>query len=105
MMKIGVLGTGMVGHSLATKLINLGHEVMMGSRQAGNEKAVTWAAAAGPSANEGSFADAARFGEVVVNATAGAASLDVLAAAGSDSLAGKVLIAVANPPDFSHGRP
>jgi len=95
----------MVGHALATKLVSLGNEVMMGSRQAGNEKAVAWAAGAGPNASEGSFADAARFGEVVVNATAGASSLDVLAAVGAENLAGKVLIDVANPLDFSQGRP
>ena len=104
-MRISTLGTGMVGHALATKLVSLGNEVMMGSRQAGNEKAVAWAAGAGPNASEGSFADAARFGEVVVNATAGASSLDVLAAVGAENLAGKVLIDVANPLDFSQGRP
>ncbi len=95
----------MVGHALATKLVELGHEVMMGSRQAGNEKAVAWVQSAGGSAREGSFADAAAFGEVVLNATAGMASLEALRAAGSENLAGKVLIDVANPLDFSQGMP
>jgi predicted dinucleotide-binding enzyme len=104
-MKIGVLGTGMVGTTLATKLTELGHEVKMGSRQAGNEKAVEWANRAGPGASEGSFADAAAFGEVVLNATSGMGSLEALAAAGRDNLAGKVLIDVSNALDSSQGMP
>ena len=104
-MRFGVLGTGMVGRALAGKLVGLGHEVTMGSRRAGNERAVAWADQAGPSAGEGSFADAAGFGEILVNATAGAASLEALGAAGADNLAGKVLVDVANPLDFSGGMP
>jgi predicted dinucleotide-binding enzyme len=104
-MRYAVLGTGMVGQTLATKLVELGHQVKLGSRQAGNEKAVAWGASAGEGASEGSFADAAAFGEVVLNATAGMASLDALRAAGAENLAGKVLIDVANPLDFSKGMP
>jgi 8-hydroxy-5-deazaflavin:NADPH oxidoreductase len=103
--RFGVLGTGMVGQAIATKLVSLGHEVTMGSRRAGNDKALAWAAKAGESAHEGSFTDAAAFGEMVVNATAGAASLDALAAAQAQNLAGKVLIDIANPLDFSGGMP
>jgi 8-hydroxy-5-deazaflavin:NADPH oxidoreductase len=95
-MRFGVLGTGMVGEAIAGKLVEVGHEVRMGSREAGNEKAVAWAAGAGEGASEGSFADAASFGEVVVNATAGAHSLDALEAAGGEHLEGKVLIDIAN---------
>lgn len=102
-MRIGVLGTGMVGQAIATKLVSLGHEVRMGSREAGNEKAVAWAQAAGERASDGSFADAAGFGELVVNATAGVASLDALGAAGEENLNGKILIDMANALDFSHG--
>jgi len=104
-MRFGVLGTGVVGQSIAGRLVELGHETRMGSRQAGNEKAVAWAAEAGEGASEGSFADAAGFGEVVVNATAGGASLEALEAAGAENLAGKVLIDVANTLDFSQGMP
>ncbi len=104
-MKIGILGTGMVGKAIASKLVELGHEVRMGSRDAGNENAVAWAAEAGEGASEGAFADAAGFGEVVFNCTAGVASLDALKAAGDTNLAGKLLIDVANPLDFSHGMP
>jgi 8-hydroxy-5-deazaflavin:NADPH oxidoreductase len=103
--RIGVLGTGTVGRTLAGKLVEVGHEVRMGSREAGNEKAVEWAASAGEPASEGTFADAAQFAELVVNATAGGASLEALRAAGAENLAGKALVDVANPLDFSGGMP
>jgi predicted dinucleotide-binding enzyme len=95
-MKIGVLGTGMVGNAIASKLVALGHEVMMGSRKAGNEKATEWATRAGARARTGTFADGAAFGEVVFNCTHGASSLAALRAAGGENLRGKVLIDVAN---------
>ena len=104
-MKIAVLGTGVVGRTIASKLVDLGHEVRMGSRRAGNEAAVAWADEAGDAADEGSFGDAAGFGEIVFNCTAGGSSLDALAAAGEANLTGKVLIDVANPLDFSAGMP
>ena len=105
-MHIGVLGTGTVGWTLAQALVDRGHEVRMGARAAGNEKAVAWAEQAGPLASEGSFADAAAFGELAINATAGAHSLEVARdAAGAEQLAGKLLIDVSNPLDFSKGMP
>jgi predicted dinucleotide-binding enzyme len=104
-MRIGVLGTGVVGRTLASALLEGGHDVRMGSRAAGNQQAVAWVAEAGDRASEGTFADAAGFGELVVNATAGAASLDALDAAGAEQLAGKVLVDVSNPLDLSAGMP
>jgi hypothetical protein len=104
-MKIGVLGSGMVGSAIAGKLVSLGHEVKMGSRSATNEKAAAWVAAAGRGASQGTFADAAAFGEIVFNCTSGGASLDALGAAGAQNLNGKILVDVANPLDFSHGMP
>ncbi len=104
-MKIGVLGTGMVGATIGTKLILLGHEVTMGSRTASNEKAVEWAAQAGKSAAVGTFADAAGFGELIFNCTLGTASPDIVKAAGADKFAGKIVIDVSNPLDFSKGFP
>jgi 8-hydroxy-5-deazaflavin:NADPH oxidoreductase len=104
-MKIGVLGTGMVGQTIGSKLIAVGHEVKMGGRQTSNEKAVAWARGAGAGASHGTFADAAAFGEIVFNATLGAAALDALGAAGADNLRGKILVDVSNPLDFSKGMP
>lgn len=104
-MRIGVLGTGTVGRTLGSALLRNGHEVRLGSRTAGNEAAVAWAAQVGGPASEGTFADAAGFGELVINATAGAASLNALELAGAEQLAGKVLIDVSNPLDSSRGMP
>ncbi|MDP2711360.1 MAG: NAD(P)-binding domain-containing protein [Solirubrobacteraceae bacterium] len=104
-MRIAVLGTGTVGRTLGSALLRGGHEVRLGSRAADNEAAVAWVAEHGDQASAGTFADAAGFGELVINATAGAASLDALALAGEQQLAGKVLIDVANPLDFSRGMP
>src|SRR5262245_9325585 len=104
-MKIGVLGTGMVGTTIATKLIALGQDVMLGSRNPGSEKAVAWAQANGAKASQGSYTQAARFGEILFNCTQGTASLEALQSAGADNLKGKILIDIANPLDFSRGAP
>jgi 8-hydroxy-5-deazaflavin:NADPH oxidoreductase len=84
-MRYGVFGSGTVAKTLAGKLESLGHDVKLGGR--------------------GAYADIAAHGEVLMNATAGAAALDVLQEAGADNLAGKVLIDVSNPLDFSQGFP
>jgi predicted dinucleotide-binding enzyme len=94
-----------VGQTIATKLIELGNEVTMGAREAANEKAAAWASAQGAHAHAGTFADAAAFGELVVNATSGSVSLAVLEAAGASNLADKPLVDVSNPLDFSQGFP
>ena len=104
-MKFGVLGSGMVGSAIATKLVSLGHEVKMGSRDAKNEKAAAWVSKAGRGASQGTFADAAGFGEIVFNCTNGMGSIDALKSAGAATLRGKVLVDVANPLDFSKGMP
>jgi predicted dinucleotide-binding enzyme len=104
-MRIGVLGTGIVGTTLATKLTKLGHDVTMGSRKAGGEKATAWVKEAGEKSAEGTFADAAAHGDIVFNCTSGIASLEALEAAGGQNLGGKTLVDVANPLDFSKGMP
>ena len=104
-MRIGVLGTGMVGKTIATKLVGLGHAVMMGSRTADHEGAAEWVASTGQGASQGTFADAAAYGELLFNCTAGAASIEALGTAGSENLAGKTLVDVSNPLDFSQGMP
>ncbi|CAN5177400.1 NADPH-dependent F420 reductase [soil metagenome] len=104
-MKAGILGTGMVGEALASKLVELGHDVMMGSRLAGNSKAAAWVDKVRGKGRQGTFAEAAAHGEIVINATAGDVSLEALKLAGAKNLDGKILIDVANPLDFSKGMP
>lgn len=104
-MRFAVLGTGRVGTTIATKLAQLDHEVMMGSRSAINETAAKWAATNGSLASHGTFAEAARHGETILNATAGAASLQALGTVDAADLDGKVLIDVTNPLDLSTGMP
>ncbi len=103
-MKIGILGTGTVGKTLGTKMVELGHDVMLGSRSAQSPAALEWAKTTGGRA--GTFADAAAHGEVVFLATKGEHSANALALANADeTLAGKVAIDVTNPLDFSKGMP
>src|SRR5207247_10411005 len=102
-MKIGVLGTGMVGQTIGTKLVRMSQDVMMGSRSSTNEKAAAWVKANGPKASAGTFADAAKFGEILFNCTHGVASLDALNLAGAENMKGKRLIDVANQLDLYKG--
>jgi predicted dinucleotide-binding enzyme len=104
-MKIGILGTGMVGNTIASKLVALGHEVMMGSRTANNEKARAWVAQVGARAHAGTFADAAGFGEMIWVCTSGAGTIEAVHAAGAANLDGKIVVDVTNPLDFSRGMP
>jgi 8-hydroxy-5-deazaflavin:NADPH oxidoreductase len=115
-MRIAVLGTGMVGRALAARLAELGHDVVVGTRDAiatmartepdgmGNPPFSGWAQDH-PQVKVASFAEAAAASEMVVNATSGASSILALSAAGEDNLANKVLLDVANPLDFSAGMP
>lgn len=104
-MRIGILGTGTVGKTLGKKLAMLGHEVRMGSRTAGGEKAKAWVKEANGKSSEGTFAGAAIHGEMLFNCTSGMASLAALSAAGTRNLNGKILVDVSNPLDFSKGMP
>ena len=104
-MKIGILGTGMVGSTVATKLVKLGHEVKMGSRTIDNMKGAEWVKANGAKASQGTFADSAAFGEILFNCTHGMASLDALKLAGAGNLKGKILVDISNALDFSKGMP
>lgn len=102
-MKYAVLGTGMVGQALATRLAGLGHDVMMGSRRADSPAAVEWAQRT--EGRTGTFADAIAHGEVLIDAVAGDVSIEMLNSADPDHLRGKVLADVANPIDRSSGMP
>jgi hypothetical protein len=103
-MKIGVFGTGMVGDTIGSKLIELKHEVMMGSRSATNEKALAFAGKHGGKARAGTYAQAADFGELIFNCTRGDGSVEALKAAGA-AIEGKIIVDIANPLDFSKGMP
>ncbi|TWV56033.1 NADP oxidoreductase [Streptomyces misionensis] len=104
-MRYGVLGTGEVGRALAGRLVELGHEVTLGSRTADNPVAREWATAAASRARAGTFAEAAEAGELVINAVSGQVALDALRAAGAAHLDGKVLVDVCNPLSFEGGLP
>jgi predicted dinucleotide-binding enzyme len=115
-MRIAVLGTGTVGRTIAGRLAELGHEVVVGTRDPestmartdpdamGNPPYPVWQADR-PGIRLAPYAEAAADGELVVNATGGSGSLDALNLAGEANLAGKVLLDVSNPLDFSRGFP
>ncbi|MEA3246332.1 MAG: NAD(P)-binding domain-containing protein [Gemmatimonadota bacterium] len=92
-MKVGILGSGTVAKTLGAGFVKHGHQVVAGTRDP--RKLAEWAAATG--AKAGSFADAAKFGELVVLAVKGTAAEDVLRLAGADALAGKVVMDATNP--------
>jgi hypothetical protein len=114
--RFGILGTGVVGKTIAVRLDGLGHDVIVGTRnpeetlsrtdpdQYGNPPFGAWQEEH-PEVRLGTFAEAAAHSEMVVNATAGAVSLEALEQAGKDNLNGKILIDIANPLDFSKGMP
>src|SRR4051812_25945182 len=102
-MRYAVLGTGAVGQAISGRLAGLGHEVVVGSRSADNPQALEWTEGKGVGLK--TFHDAAAWGELVLNATGGAVSLDVLAMAGADNLEGKVLVDISNPMDPASGFP
>jgi predicted dinucleotide-binding enzyme len=115
-MNIGVLGTGVVGQAFAAKLTELGHDVMVGTRDVartlahaepgmyGNPPFSVWQTH-NPTVKLGAFAQAAAHGEILINATAGTTSLEALKAVGEANLDGKILMDIANPLDFSKGMP
>ncbi len=115
-MRFGILGTGVVGKTMAARLAGLSHDVIVGTRdpqetlsrtepdQYGNPPFSAWQQEH-PEVKLGTFGEAAAYGEMVVNATAGAVSLEALDMAGEENLSGKVLIDISNPLDFSKGMP
>jgi predicted dinucleotide-binding enzyme len=115
-MKIGILGTSTVGRTLGARLSELGHDVMLGTRNVANTLARTEPGRDGqpgfglwrrdhPAVKLGSFAETAGHGDVIINATNGAASLDVLLLVGQAKLNDRILIDVSKPLDTSHGMP
>jgi 8-hydroxy-5-deazaflavin:NADPH oxidoreductase len=101
-MQIGILGSGVTAQTIGSKLIELGHEVMLGSRDEANANAVAWAKdQTGQHALYGTFMNAASFGEIIFNCTLGSGSLVALEQAGAENLKGKILIDTSNPLDRS----
>lgn len=114
-MRIAVLGTGTVGRTLAARLHDLGHDVALGTR----DPVATMARADPPTGGPGfaawheeypgvaltAFVEVAEGADLVVNATNGASSLAALGQVGAETLAGRVLLDIANPLDFSSGMP
>lgn len=113
-MKIGVLGTGIVGRSHAARLTELGHQVIMGTRDVaislsvskkdymGNPPIREWLEQ-NPKVSMRSFPEAAKHGEIIINAINGMHALEALHSAGDNNLQGKILIDISNPLDFSRG--
>ena len=99
-MQIGVMGSGVTGQTIGSRLVQLGHEVMLGSRDEANPPAVAWSKEeGGQHALYGTFMNAASFGEIIFNCTLGAASMEALQQAGEENLRGKILIDTSNPLD------
>lgn len=115
-MKIAILGTGTVGQTIASKIISLGHHVMIGTRNVseklqskerdgyGNPPFSEWYTE-NSKVKLGSFKEAAAFGEIIINATKGGKTIEVLNSAGVNNLDGKILVDIANPLDSSMGMP
>jgi 8-hydroxy-5-deazaflavin:NADPH oxidoreductase len=102
-MKIGIIGSGVVGQQLGLGLIKLGHEVKLGTREV--TKLNEWKQKAGGKALAGSNEDAAKFGELIVLATNWAGTENAINLAGKSNFKGKIVMDVTNPLDFSKGSP
>ena len=101
--RMGILGSGDVGRALAAGFAALGHDVRVGSRDP--RKLDAWKESAGPHVTTGTFAEAARFGDILVLATLGIATEEAIRLAGIEAFDGKVVIDTTNPLDFSQGVP
>lgn len=104
-MRIGILGSGDVGRALGTGFGTTGHDVKIGTRHPTEPKLLEWQRTAGARASLGSFSEAAAFGELVVVATLGTATVEALQIAGKDHFRGKVVIDTTNPLTFSSDGP
>ncbi|HEX2607314.1 MAG TPA: NAD(P)-binding domain-containing protein [Flavisolibacter sp.] len=104
-MNIGVLGTGVVGEAIATALTEKGFNVRMGSRTPDNDKAAAWVKRSNKHATQGTFDDAAAFGDIVFLCLNGQHALSAVRSIAADSIDGKIVIDITNPLDFSKGMP
>jgi predicted dinucleotide-binding enzyme len=104
-MKVGILGSGDVGRALGDGFVSRGHEVVLGAREATNEKATKWAARHDARGSAGTFRDAAAFGEIAVLATLWSGTENALRLAGIENFKGKVVLDVTNPLVFEPNQP
>jgi 8-hydroxy-5-deazaflavin:NADPH oxidoreductase len=114
-MRIGIIGSGIIGQLLGSKLVSLGHDVILGTRDPNDlhskkgapgdpaPSLAEWLQEGGKMAQVATFSEAAAHGEILINATSGMVSLQALALAGSENLAGKILMDTSNALDFSRG--
>ncbi len=102
-LKIGILGSGSAGRTLANGFLDHAHRVMIGSRTP--DKLRDWLRQAGRAAQVGTFAEAAQFGELIVLSVNGRAAEDVIRLANLENFAGKIVLDASDPLDFSSGRP
>lgn len=102
-MKIGIIGSGSVAQVLGSGFLSKGHEVMLGTRDA--SKLGAWLTDAGDNASVGTFGEAAEFGELVLLSVPGTALESAIELAGMEKFAGKTVIDITNPMDFSKGTP
>jgi predicted dinucleotide-binding enzyme len=94
-MKIGILGSGVVGQTLAGGFLRHGQEIMIGTRSP--QKLAQWSAEVGEKGRVGSVAQAASYGDLVVLAVKGTAAMETLRSAGEESLRGKTVVDATNP--------
>lgn len=95
-MQIGILGSGIVGQTLAAGFLKHGHSVMLGTRDINKADLQDWRKK-NPAIQVGTFAKAGKFGDLVVLCTLGSAAVEVLGVAGADNLAGKTIVDTTNP--------
>lgn len=103
--RVGILGSGDVGQALARGLVRHGYEVKVGSRDAKNPKLAPLVSELKGKATAGTFADAAKFGSMIIVATNGAATEAAVDMAGVQNFNGKLVLDATNPLDFSKGMP
>jgi 8-hydroxy-5-deazaflavin:NADPH oxidoreductase len=104
-MRVGIIGSGVVGQTLGKAFAEHGHEVKLGSRTPEKPELVAWKGSVPGKLSTGTFAEAAQHGELLVLCYLGAAADEVLALAGPAHFDGKVVIDATNALDFSRGMP
>ncbi|HTS43807.1 MAG TPA: NAD(P)-binding domain-containing protein [Puia sp.] len=95
-MKIGIIGSGIVGRVLATAFLKEGHEVMLGTRNTSKEEVQKWKRE-NAGGQVGTFPETAKFGELLVIATGGTITEEAVKLAGIDNFSNKIVIDATNP--------